>query len=125
MAKTLNIRIKPTGEALEEFGRSFEALASGRRVRPRAGTYFTSLEAARRLLTPNRLALLREVRSRAPRSIYELAHNLERDLKNVHDDLRLLEKYGLIRMTRGRGAGGRATKVPQALFDEINLKIAI
>jgi predicted transcriptional regulator len=77
------------------------------------------------LLTPNRLALLRAVRSRRPGSIYELAKLVNRDLKNVHDDLRLLARYGLVRMANGKGSGKRRVRVPQALFDQIELKIAI
>jgi len=86
---------------------------------------FTSIEAARNLLTPNRLALLRAVRSRRPGSFYELAKIVGRDLKNVQDDLRLLESYGLIRMADATRTGKRRVRVPQALFDQIELKIAI
>jgi predicted transcriptional regulator len=48
-----------------------------------------------------------------------------RDLKNVQNDLRLLEAYGLIRMTDGTRSGKRRVRVPQAVFDQIELKIAI
>jgi predicted transcriptional regulator len=48
-----------------------------------------------------------------------------RDLKNVQDDLRLLENYGLIRMTEAVRSGKRRVRVPQAPFDQIELKIAI
>jgi predicted transcriptional regulator len=42
-----------------------------------------------------------------------------RDLKNVQQDLRLLESYGLVRMARERGArNGRRAKAPKALFRE-------
>lgn len=125
MAKTLTIKIKPVGEGLEGFRETFKALAAGRRVSRREGVYFTSIEAARNLLTPTRLALLRTVRRQHPRSIYELAKRLNRDLKNVQADLRILEEYGLVRMTKGRGVGRRKVKVPEALFDEIALKVAI
>jgi len=121
MAKTLTIEIKPLEEALEGFRGTFKALDTARRE----GIYFTSIEAARNLLTPNRLALLRAVRRQRPGSIYQLAKILKRDLKNVQDDLRLLQEYGLVRMTKGRGVGRRAVKVPEALFGEIALKIAI
>ncbi len=125
MAKTLTIKIKPADEALEGFRRTFKALAAGRRISRRGGVYFTSIEAARNLLTPNRLALLRAIRAERPGSTYELAKRLNRDLKNVQQDLRLLQEYGLIRITQGRGTGKRRTKVPEALFGEIALKIAI
>jgi predicted transcriptional regulator len=125
MAKTLTIKIKPVGEALEGFRQTFKAVAAGRRISRRDGVYFTSIEAARNLLTPNRLALLRAIRAERPGSTYALAKRLKRDLKNVQQDLRLLEEYGLIRIANGRSVGKRRTKVPEALFGEIALKIAI
>jgi len=125
MSKTLTIQIRPLTDALEGFRETFRALEAGCRVRRREGVYFTSIEAARNLLTPNRLRLLKAVRRQRPGSIYELAKILKRDLKNVQEDLRLLEKYGLVRMTKSRGVGKRAVKVPEALFGEIALKIAI
>ena len=125
MAKTLTIQIKSVGEALEGFRETFKAYGAGREVSRRAGVYFTSIEAARNLLTRNRLALLKAIRTHRPGSIYELAKALKRDLKNVQEDLKILEKYGLIRMTAGRRDGKRKVKVPEALFGEIALKIAI
>lgn len=125
MARTLTIHIKAASESLQDFGRTFQAVASGRRVHPREGVYFTSIEAARRLLTPHRLALLRAVRAHRPGSIYELAKTVGRDLKNVQDDLRLLERYGLVRTSTSRGRGRRAVKIPETLFGHIALKIAI
>jgi predicted transcriptional regulator len=125
MAKTLTIQIKSAGEALEGFRETFKAVEAGRRVSRREGVYFTSIEAARNLLTPNRLALLRAIRTKRPGSIYELAKIVGRDLKNVQDDLRLLERYGLVRMSHGRSSGKRKVRIPQAVFNEISLKIAI
>ena len=125
MARTLKITIKTVSEALDDVRSAFKAAASGRRVRRRGGVYFTSIEAARNLLTPSRLALLRAVRSDRPGSIYELAKLVNRDLKNVQDDLRLLARYGLVRMANGKGSGKRRVRVPHAVFDQIELKIAI
>ena len=39
--------------------------------------------------------------------------------------VRLLERYGLVRMTNGKRAGRRRVRVPHAAFDQIELKIAI
>lgn len=125
MAKKLTIQIKSAGEALKGFRDALKAVEAGRRISRREGVYFTSIEAARNLLTPHRLALLRAVRAGRPGSIYELAKMVNRDLKNVQGDLRLLETYGLIRMADGTRAGKRRVRVPQALFDQIELKIAI
>jgi len=125
MAKTLTIEIKSMDEALKGFRKTFKALEGGRRVARHEGVYFTSIQAARNLLTRNRLALLRAIRTTHPGSIYELAQTVRRDLKNVQEDLRILEEYGLIRMIPASRAGKRRVKIPEARFDEIALRIAI
>ena len=83
---------------------AFKTAKRGRKVRPRSGAYFTSIEAARNFLTPERLALLRAIRSRHPGSIYELARMVNRNLKNVQTDLKVLEKHGLVHLRRTRGS---------------------
>jgi predicted transcriptional regulator len=125
MAKTLTIQIRSIGEALEGFKDTFKAAEVGGRVREREGVYFTSMEAARNLLTPNRLALLRAIRTKRPGSIYELAKMVHRDLKNVQGDLKLLERYGLVRMSQEHRKGKRQVTVPRTIFRQIALKIAI
>ena len=125
MTKILTIRISSLDEGLKRFRAVYKAVEAGRPVVRREGVYFTSLAAARNLLTPSRLALLRAVRTKHPRSIYELAKIVGRDLKNVQDDLRTLERYGLVRVRRGRTIGKRRVKIPQAVFGEIALRIAI
>jgi len=125
MARTLTIQIKSTADALSGFRDTFKAVEAGRRVARHEGVYFTSIEAARNLLTRNRLALLRAIRNERPGSIYELAKVVGRDLKNVQQDLHVLEAYGLVQMSRGHGAGKRKVTVPRALFEAIALKIAI
>ena len=48
------------------------------------------------VFTEKRLEMMREIRDLRPSSIRELAERLQRDIKNVHDDLCLLEKSNLI-----------------------------
>lgn len=125
MTKTLTIRVKSVDEAFDGFRKTFKAVAAGERVAKRDGVYFSSIEAARNLLTPRRLALLRAIRAKRPSSIYELAKVVGRDQKNVQDDVKLLERYGLVRLSRGRSTGRRVVRTPRADFSEIALKIAI
>lgn len=56
------IEIKTLDESLNDFRATWKAVAAGKKVTPRKGTYFTSLEAARKILTPKRLQLLRVIR---------------------------------------------------------------
>jgi predicted transcriptional regulator len=122
--KRVTFTIEPFTEGLKRFKETFEAVQSGRRVAPREIVGFTSLEAARNFLTRERLGLLRTIKARQPRSIYELASMAGRDLKNVQEDIRILERHGLVRIAK-RPRGGRKVTVPQVPFEEIALKIAI
>ena len=125
MRKTLTIEIRPLTKMLGDFREAFKAAEQRKAFRRRDGVYFTSIEAARNFLTRERLALLRVIRARHPRSIYELAKIADRDLKNVQQDVHLLERHGLIRFTEKRRGRKSKIKVPEAPFEEIALKIAI
>lgn len=122
--KTVTFTIEPFTEGLKRFKETFEAARAGRPVEPRALVGFTSLEAARNFLTRERLGLLRTIKARRPRSIYELARMVGRDLKNVQEDIRILERHGLVRIAK-RPRGTRSVRVPRVPFEAIALKIAI
>ena len=47
-------------------------------------------------LSPRRLELLRHVRQHGSANVRELATSLERDYKNVHQDVAMLEAAGLL-----------------------------
>jgi predicted transcriptional regulator len=96
--ETLKIRIKSRGQADAEFIHAFKAAQAGKRVAPKKGICFASLEAVRALLTEKRLALLHLIRERGPKSISGLAKIAGRDFKNVHADVMLLKQYGLVRI---------------------------
>ena len=121
----LTIEIRSTKDVLEGFRKTFKALAAGRCVPRHGGVSVASMPVAWSLLTQERLALLRTVRTKHPGSMKELALAVGRDLKGVRSDLRTLEKYGLIRMSPGRRVGKRRVPRPEVPFDEIVLKIAI
>lgn len=122
--KTVTFTIEPFTESLKRFKRTFEAVRKGHDVEPQEIAGFTSLEAARKFLTRERLTLLRVIKSRHPGSIYALAKTVERDLKNVQEDIRILECHGLVKITK-RARGSRQIKVPEVPFEEIALRIAI
>jgi predicted transcriptional regulator len=122
--KTMTFTIEPFTESLNRFKETFKAVQAGRHIEPQEVVGFTSLEAARNFLTRERLALLHTVKSRHPGSIYELAKMTGRDLKNVQDDVRILEQHGLLRIAK-QPRGSRKVKVPSVPFEEIALRIAI
>ncbi len=74
----------------------------------------------RALLTDRRVELLRSIMADRPESIRQLADRLERDVKTVHDDLRLLADYDVVHFERA----GRA-KRPFVPYDTIEVTLEI
>ncbi len=124
--KTMTFSIRPISEVAGDFAKTFDPVRAGRRVSKRARDEvgFTSLEAARNFLTRERIALMRTIRTRRPGSLYALAKMVSRDFKNVQEDVAILQRLGLMRISK-KARGKRNVKVPRVLFEEIALKIAI
>ena len=78
-----------------------ERLDRGERERQAAHIAFESMETFLKVLTPNRWALLRALRSRGPSSIRALAQALGRDYRGVHADVAVLVDAGLIERDDG------------------------
>jgi predicted transcriptional regulator len=113
--KTMTFSIRPLNEVADEFVKTYDAVRKGRRTSKtsRDGVGFTSIEAARNFLTRERLSLMRTIRTRHPGSLYELAKMVNRDFKNVQEDIGILERRGLVRIlhraawqTQGQSAAG-------------------
>jgi predicted transcriptional regulator len=124
--KTVTFSINPLDDVMNDFADTFEAVRTGRGVPKgsREEVGFTSIDAVRNFLTRERLALLRTIRTRHPGSLYELARMVKRDFKNVQQDIGILERHGLVRISKDP-RGKRNVKVPQVPFEQIALKIAI
>lgn len=124
--KTVTFSIQPVSEVMKDFEATFEAVRTGRRIpkgsRDEVG--FASIEAVRNFLTRERLSLMHTIRIQHPSSLYALAKIVGRDFKNVQEDIRILERHGLVRIA-SEPRGKRKVKVPQVMFEEIALKIAI
>jgi predicted transcriptional regulator len=79
---------------------------------------FPDFETLGRVITGARLQLLNTIRSEKPKSIQELARMVDRDFKNVHQDVKLLAEFGLIEIIE---SGPRRSASPVAKFSEIVL----
>jgi predicted transcriptional regulator len=117
------IEIKSLEEGVKDFRATWKAVAAGKKVTPRRGTNFTSLEAARKVLTPKRLQLLRVIRQGRPDSVYQLAKLVGRDFKNVHADVQAMAAYGLVSLKKTQA--GRRTSVPRVSFSAIEFRVAV
>ncbi len=74
----------------------------------------------RALLTDRRVELLRSIMTERPDSIRNLAERVERNVKNVHDDLRVLADYDIVHFEEA----GRA-KRPFVPYDTIEISLEI
>ena len=119
------IHIRSLEDSLSTFRETWKAVEEGKQVACQGGTYFTSLEAARKVLTAKRLELLRVIRRERPGSVYQLARLVGRDLKNVHQDVHALAEYGLLSLRKTKAASGRQTTVPRVRCKEIEVRIAV
>jgi predicted transcriptional regulator len=96
LAKVLEIRVGPPGDALDRFEAAWNRVAEGRKVSPLRVLTLQGLPAFTRTLTPARWVILERLKSEGPCSIYGLAKRLKRNYKNVHTDVSQLIELGLI-----------------------------
>ena len=74
-------------------------------------------------MTPKRLELLRTVKEKRPQSVYELARLMNRDLKNVTQDLAFLERLDLVELKKTKDK--RAKTTPSVDYDKILREIVV
>ena len=81
---------------------------------------FPDVDTATAVFTDSTLALLRALNIHEPASIREAARLVERDEKNVHDQLRKLAAYGVVEFIMEGNA-----KQPVVTYDEIVFDFAV
>jgi predicted transcriptional regulator len=118
--KNIFVGVKALDDTIKEAGEAFENLSKGIAVKQKRAAYFTNLKELRRVLTEKRLEILKTIRDRKPSSVYELAKMLDRDLKNVLQDLSYLQELGIVAITE---AGVK--KVPHFDYDRISIEVAV
>ncbi len=74
-------------------------------------------------LTPKRLELLHSIKEKQPQSVYELAGLMNRDLKNVTQDLVFLERLSLVELKKTKDKRSKTT--PSVKYDKILLEIVV
>ena len=122
--KNITVNIGTLKEGLDQFERVIRGVERGHPSKPQpTSTHFISLNAVLKVLTQRRLELMRLIRERRPSSLYELAHLAGRDIKNVHEDISLLERLGFVQLTHQRTHRRRC--VPHVHYDTLNLKIPV
>ena len=121
--RKIDIGIKGLRESLKDFAETWKKLEAGKKVRKEEGIYFDSIDNMRAVLTNNRLLILKIIRERKPNSVYELAKMLDRDLKNVNQDLKLLAEVGLVTLEKIEDDKKRV--IPHVDYGKILLEIPV
>ena len=91
------IEIRSKAEFLADIRADLQRIEAGtKEEEPVERVYFESIDAANRILTPKRVELLQRLHDDGPLNTHELAKLLERDYKNVRQDVLFLEEIGLV-----------------------------
>ena len=97
MTRRVQISVGDGQDGVKRFAEAWRAAEDGESPdEPCVYLIFEDLETLLRALTPTRWTLLKALRNSGPSSVRSLSKLLGRDYKNVHGDVRLLERLGLI-----------------------------
>jgi len=114
------IGIKSLDEVLADAANCMESIEQGDKVKKTSAYYFSSFEAFRKAMTPQRFSLLKVIREKRPDSIQSLATITGRDIKNISEDLKVLSSIDLI----GIEQHGRS-KAPHLKYSGIRFEVAL
>jgi predicted transcriptional regulator len=78
----------------------------------------------RQLLSKERARILFIIKTKKPKSLYQLAKFTGRDFKAITKDIKLLEKLGLIEFYRTK-TGKRDAKTPILAIDQLNIVLTL
>ena len=101
-------------DSLHEFAEIYGKIKRGEQVEPLHKISFPTFEIYRKTLSKKRMHLLKVVKKNKFGSIYELAKTLDRDYKNVYDDVKNLRMLGFI-----------SKKELKVTFDKLVLEIPV
>lgn len=117
--KTLKIGIA----TVEEYKNRTMAIARGE-LRPSPQDpkiWFTSIESAAKLLSQPNRELLALIAREKPDSLAELADRSGRAKSNLSRTLKTMERYGLVRLQKGR----RGAVAPRVAYKDIRLDVTL
>lgn len=125
--KTVNVKIQSEDEFKEGLRKQLSQIDRG--ILPKKAvtqTSFSSIDALKKVFTEKRLELMHCIRKKKPKSIYELAMLLNRDVNNVKKDVQRLEELGFIEtISEKRQKSQRKSTTLQINFDRIDVSISI
>ena len=122
--KNITIGIKSPQQGLKKFADTLKSIKSGHSPKGHGeAAYFVDVETFQSVLTLKRIELLHAIHQYKPKSIYELAQLVKRNLKNVQNDTALLTRIGLISLTRRKEV--RNNIIPRVDYDRLQVQIPV
>jgi len=85
---------------------------------------FSGISELRQLLSNEKARILYVIKTQEPNSIYALARELNRNFKSVSEDIKILEKFGFIRLIPEK-TKNRRRFYPKIMVDEILVRVRI
>lgn len=109
------IEIRSRADFLADLRADLRQIDAGKRKEEAVErVFFESIDAANRLLTPKRVELLLVLHDEGPMNTHELSKRLERDYKNVRQDVLILREVGLV-TKKGRALAAPWKKITMEL----------
>jgi predicted transcriptional regulator len=121
--RDIRISIKSKEDLFNEVKGVWKKVEKGESMKRHEGISFENTEAMRKVLSEERLRILKTIKREHPKSIYELAKLLKRDIKNTFDDVQFLAQIGLVELKKTRE--GREKTTPKVNYDRILLEIPV
>ena len=84
----------------------------------------SNVKSLKNLLSGEKARILYTIKFESPKSIYSLSKSLNRDFKSVSEDVRLLEKFGLIELKSVK-TGKRKSLEPRLSAEKLQITINI
>lgn len=130
-ARKFKIRIQPLSQTFDAFEDAFNK-ASKKGAKKKMLKHedelvlgFESFELLSKILTPERLKLIKTVRESKPASVSELARLLDRAQANVHKDVHFLAELGILTLHPSTKSGGPGKPASRPSFDFDGFDIAV
>ncbi len=83
---------------------------------------FKGLASLRSLLSNEKARIIHTIKTKNPKSIYELAKFIERDFKSVLSDIYILERLGVLDLIKEK-SGNRERLKPILIIDTIKIDL--
>ena len=122
-AKRVEIEVKPFKADEKDVVAAFKKISKGEKVKEDK-IVVESLDELRKVLTKERIRLLHTVRTKKPKSVYDLSLMLERDRKAIITDLKILKRLGLVKIAKRRTMK-RMRTVPTVPYTKIDVAISV